>query len=39
MLSLKAEEDTIPSQSKAKRGSRTAEEQEGIIAALFSLLT
>ena len=39
MLSPKAEEDTIPAQSRAERGSRTAEGQESSTTTLFSLMT
>ena len=39
MLSPKAEEDTIPTQSRVERGSRTTEGKESSTSALFSLLT
>ena len=39
MLSPRAEEDTTPAQSRAERGSRTAEGQESSTSGLFSLLT
>ena len=38
MLSPKAEEDTIPTQSITERGSRTSEGQESSTVAMFSLL-
>ena len=38
MLSSRAEEDTIPAQKRAERGSRTVEGQESSTEALLSLL-
>ena len=38
MLSPKDEKYTIPAQSRAERGNRTAEEQESSTVTLFSLL-
>ena len=38
MLSPRVEEDTIPAQSRAKRGNKTVEGQESNTLGLFSLL-
>ena len=38
MLSLKAKEDTLPTQSRAERGSMTAEGQESSTSGILSLL-
>ena len=39
MLSPRSEEDTMPTQSIAERGSRTVEGQESNMSGMFSLLT